>query len=441
MLRAAMRVLRRRLLLAALFAAACLPSALAQDKAQKPKTQKELDAIVREAFELDVRRGDGRSKLDALLPTLSAVPLDAKARALWSKSIAERWGKGKKLESSGDHRFYPADKATGEPARGRYLVGGETKKPKGLAIAMHGGGVGSADAGGAFSAYEAAVRQLGYVIVAPECLEATEYGWTDSGTEEFVLDLVDAALRTWKVDPDRVVFVGHSMGGYGSWALGGHHADRLAAIAPSAGAPTPIHSRKGGPIVDVQDGVIPSLRNVFVAVYQSLDDPQVPPEPNQFAVKKLRDAALKWGGFAHDYWEVTGQGHGAPPGGHEAHLARIRDAVRTPVPDRLVWQPVLPWKRQFSWLFWDAPKQNAVVQADLDRKDNSVSITSTRDTKGLYVLLDERVLDLQKDVVVRVGSAEVFRGRAAPDLGTLVLTSLQPDKGLQFCARVPAFAK
>jgi hypothetical protein len=35
----------------------------------------------------------------------------------------------------------------------------------------------------------------------------------------------------------------------------------------------------------------------------------------------------------------------------------------------------------------------------------------------------------------------VFRGRAAPDLGTRVLTSLQPDKGLQFCARVPAFAK
>jgi len=424
-----------------LCAASALSSVAAQSPAGGPKAQRKLELSVREALELDVRRGDGQARLDALLPTLSAVTLDAKSRTHYGKVIADGWSKGRKLETSGDHLFFAADKSTGAAARGRYLLGGETKKPKGLAIAMHGGGVGSADAGGAFSAYEAAVRQLGYVIVAPECLEATEYGWTDAGTEEFVIDLVDAALRTWKIDPDRVVFVGHSMGGYGSWALGAHHADRLAAIAPSAGAPTPIYSRKGGPIIDLQDGVIPSLRNVFVAAYQSTDDPQVPPEPNQFAIKKLKDAAAKWGGFAHDYWEVTGQGHGAPPGGHEAHLARIRDCVRAPVPERLVWQPVLAWKRQFSWLYWDAPKQKAVVQADLDRADNSVSITSTRDTKGLYVLLDERVLDLAKDVVVRVGGAEVFRGRAAPDLGTLVLTSLQPDKGLQFCARVPAFAK
>jgi pimeloyl-ACP methyl ester carboxylesterase len=424
-----------------LCAASALSSVAAQSPAGGPKAQKKLELMVREALELDVRRGDGIARLDALLPTLFAVTLDAKARTHYGKVIADGWSKGRKLQTSGDHLFFAADNSTGAAARGRYLVGGETKKPKGLAIAMHGGGVGSADAGGAFSAYEAAVRQLGYVIVAPECLEATEYGWTDAGTEEFVIDLVDAALRTWKIDPDRVVFVGHSMGGYGSWALGAHHADRLAAIAPSAGAPTPIYSRKGGPIIDVQDGVIPSLRNVFVAAYQSTDDPQVPPEPNQFAIKKLKDAAAKWGGFLHDYWEVTGQGHGAPPGGHEAHLARIRDCVRAPVPERIVWQPVLSWKRQFSWLYWEAPKQKAVVQADLDRADNSVSITSTRDTKGLYVLLDERVLDLQKDVVVRVGGTEVFRGRAVPDLGTFVLTSLQPDKALQFCARVPAFAK
>lgn len=105
----------------------------------------------------------------------------------------------------------------------------------------------------------------------------------------------------WKLDTDKVFFVGHSMGGYGSWALGGHHADRVAAIAPSAGAPTPISSAPGGPIVDMQDGVIPSLRNAFVHVYQSLDDAQVPPAPNRYAVKRLLECQQKWGGYEHVY--------------------------------------------------------------------------------------------------------------------------------------------
>ena len=103
-------------------------------------------------------------------------------------------------------------------------------------------------------------------MIAPQALEATEHGWTDSGTEEFVLDLVDGALRTWKIDPDRVYFVGHSMGGYGSWTLGAHHADRVAAVAPSAGAPTPILDRATNKPVDIVEGVIPSLRSVFVSV-------------------------------------------------------------------------------------------------------------------------------------------------------------------------------
>jgi len=277
-------------------------------------------------------------------------------------------------------------------------------------------------------------------MVAPQALEATEHGWTDSGTEEFVLDLVDAALRTWKIDTDRVFFVGHSMGGYGSWTLGGHHADRVAAIAPSAGAPTPIQSSATSPIIDIQEGVIPSLRNVFVSIYQSLDDPQVPPAPNQFAAKKLAEVAKKWGAFEHVYWEVNGRGHAEPPGGYIAQLEKVAARARNPVPQRIVWQPVLPWKRQFYWLWWDAPFANAIVVADLDRAANTVAITCEKPTDGLWVLLDPRVLDVTKDVVVTVNGAETFRGKPVMELGTLLLTSDHPDPKLQFPARVRAFA-
>ena len=56
------------------------------------------------------------------------------------------------------------------------------------------------------------------------------------------------------------------------------------------------------------------------------------------------------------------------------------------------------------------------------------------------MLLDDRVLDLARDVVVTVNGAKTFRGKVTPDLGTLLLTSGHPDPKLQFAARAPAFA-
>jgi len=407
---------------------------------QKPPTAKELDFLVAEFLGADGRTEKGQELRRTSLARLATLPpLDKAQQAAWQKTIARLWNKARELEKNGDQWFWPEDKKKKTSPRGRYIVGGETKKPKGLAINMHGGGLGEADAGGAAAAYESTLGKLGLLMIAPQALEATEHGWTDSGTEEFVLDLVDAALRTWKIDPDRVFFVGHSMGGYGSWMLGGHHADRIAAIAPSAGGPTPIFAQ-GGPIIDIIEGVIPSLRNVFVSIYQSLDDVQVPPAPNQFAAKKLAECAQKWGGFEHIYWEVNGRGHAEPPGGYIAQLEKVVTRSRNPVPQRIVWQPVLAWKRQFYWLYWDKPVRNAIVVADLDRAANTVTITCDKPTDGLWVLLDARVLDLQKEVVVTVNGAETFRGKAVPDLGTLLLTSDHPDPKLQFVARVRAFA-
>lgn len=409
--------------------------------AQKTPSAAELEGFAARYLLVDGRTAAGHAERRNLLGALAgAPPLDAAQLTAWQARIQKLWSKQRTLEKAGDQWFWPEDKKSKAQRRGRYLVGGETKKPKGLALALHGGGLGSGDAGSAASAYGPALTKLGWVMVAPEVLEKTEHGWTDSGTEEFVLDLVDAALRTWKIDPDRVYFVGHSMGGYGSWTLGAHHADRVAAIAPSAGAPTPIFSHAGGPIVDVVEGVIPSLRNVFVSIYQSLDDPQVPPGPNRAAARLLGEAAQRWGGFAHDYWEVDGRGHAEPPGGHEAQLRKIAERVRTPVPERLVWQPVLRWKRQFHWLWWDQPVFGATLVADLDRAANRVRIQCDKPTDGLYVLLDGRVLDLAKDVEVEVGGQHVFRGRAVPSLATLVRTSDHPDPKLQFVAEVPAFA-
>ena len=152
--------------------------------------------------------------------------------AATQKAVQKIWEKGRELDkANGQAFFWEKEK------KGLYIVGGNAKKPKALAICMHGGGAGSGDAWSAHGGYDPALKDLDWLAIYPEVLEKTEHGWTDAGTEEWVLELMECARRTWKIDPNKVFLCGHSMGGYGSWTLGAHHADQLAAVAPSAGAP------------------------------------------------------------------------------------------------------------------------------------------------------------------------------------------------------------
>jgi pimeloyl-ACP methyl ester carboxylesterase len=267
-------------------------------------------------------------------------------------------------------------------------------------------------------------------------LEKTEHGWTDSGTEEFVLQLVEAALRTWKLDRNRVFFSGHSMGGYGTWTLGAHHADRVAGLAASAGAPTPIFGPSKG-VEGIAEGVIPSLRNVRLVCFQSDDDPRVPPEVNRFASQELARAKERWGGFDFEYWEVSGNAHDLPPGGMDALLAKIDKRTRDTRPTRIVWQPAVSWKRQFYWLHWQRPRTRAIVEADVERAKNEVRVRCEGEVRGLDVLLDDRLVDMSKEVVVKLNDAEVFRGRPQPSLATIARTALSGDPELVFACRVP----
>ncbi|MBC8329593.1 MAG: hypothetical protein H8E31_12700 [Planctomycetes bacterium] len=413
-----------------LAAALLLTCPLPQDK---PPNLREIRKLVDLYFELDPLEAADYSRRLEIVVRLDGVALDSSSkRQRWRKDLMKAASKRPELpDEAGEHWAWE------EERRGRFFIGGETRRPNALLISMHGGGLGRADAAGAVGFHDAAARELGWLAIFPQALKATERGWTDSGTEEWVLSLIESALRTWKIPPDRVFLAGHSMGGYGSWTLGAHHADRLAGAAPSAGAPTPVYNYSEE-IIDIQEGVIPNLRNLPMAVFQSDDDPQVPPDANQFAVAKVEEAKTKWGGYQRfSYWQVTGQGHGGPPGGAIELLRRIEKERRDPVPQKLVWQPVLEWKRRWYWLHWPEPKLNSVVVAELDREANAVRFESEADLAGMEVLLDERVLDLKKEVVIYLNGEESWRGVVLPTLGSLILSAGYGDESMLFESRAP----
>jgi len=427
-----MRFFASSLVVAAL-AAPLAPQDPTPPKAQPP-SRREIDALVERFFALDPKTEQGYREQEELLARLALVPpLEAKEAEKWREKLLKEQREGRELEKKGGRHWYWEDEE-----RGLYYVGGKTRRPKGLFIGMHGGGKGQGDASSSLSTWSSAVGEMDWVGVFPEVLEKTEHGWTTSGTEEWVIDLVEAAKRTWDIDPDRVYFGGHSMGGYGTWMLGAHHQDVVAGLTPSAGAPTPVFS--GGEVVDVIAGVIPNLRNTRIRIYQSDDDRNVPPEANRMAAKKLAEAQERWGGYDFEYWEVPGRGHDTPPGGVEALLEKVADAVRNPRPEKIVWQATKAWKRHCYWLYWDAPVFGTLIEAELDREANTVRVSADASPEGMWVLLDDELLDLDREVVVSFGGEEVWRGVPERALATLVLTGQRNDARLMFDARVPLWA-
>lgn len=401
---------------------------LAGARDASPPSGKALRALVHEYLEGSYQtRMKMREEVDAKYAPLAASALKRLRKDLlrYARKAAPVIG------GSGTNWFY-------EGKEGKYIVSGKPSKT--LFVGLHGGGVNSGDAG------SVPMSGGGWWWIYPEVLDKTERGWTSPprdglpGTERFVMDLIDAAKRTGKVDPNRIYLCGHSMGGFGTWHLGAHHADVFAGLGAFAGAPVPIWDNKTDQnVLGIQPGVLPNLFNLRLHVYQSLDDKNVPPAENQAAIRELR--ALKeqfTDGFDFRYHEVDGRGHGGPPGGFMPDLKWLHERKREPRPRAFLWQPVLTWKRQFYWVYWDRPEEEALIEVRA-REGNLCDITvhdGMDDLTGLSILVGEPLFDLSQEIVVRVNEEERFRGRVERTFSTLLMTLPRFDPDLLFDARV-----
>lgn len=394
----------------------------------KPPSGKALRTIVEQYLDGHYQaRVKMREAADA-----SYAPLSASVLKKLRKDLLKYAAKtGPKIARSGTNYFY-------EHKEGKYIVAGKPSKT--LFVGLHGGGVGSGDAG------SVPMSGGGWWWIYPEVLDKTERGWTSPprgalpGTERFVMDLIDAAKRTGKVDPNRIYICGHSMGGFGTWHLGAHHADVFAGLGAFAGAPIPIWDNdEDRNVLAVQPGVLPNLFNIRLHVYQSLDDGNVPPAENQGAIRDLKALKEQFSdGFDFRYREVDGRGHGGPPEGYMPNLKWLYERKREPRPTVFLWEPVLTWKRQFYWVYWDRPELESLIEVRA-QVGNVCDITvhnGMDDLTGLSVLVGEPLFDLEQEIVVRVNGEERFRGEVKRTFSTLLMTLPRFDPDLLFDARV-----
>ncbi|HUY92567.1 MAG TPA: prolyl oligopeptidase family serine peptidase [Pirellulales bacterium] len=105
--------------------------------------------------------------------------------------------------------------------------------------------------------------------------------------ETDVFEAIAAVQSQYKIDPDRIVLAGFSMGGAGAWHLGAHYAERWAAVSPGAGfaetrryqnlAPDklpPVYEQTLWGLYDAPD-YVRTLFNVPVVAYSGENDKQI----------------------------------------------------------------------------------------------------------------------------------------------------------------------
>ena len=105
--------------------------------------------------------------------------------------------------------------------------------PAPLVLVLHPGGERTRYYGAQFTRriVEPALRWLKPIMIAPDCASRA---WSDAGCEKAALALMDDAMRSYAIDRKRILVVGYSMGGAGTWYMAAKHPDRFTAAIPMA---------------------------------------------------------------------------------------------------------------------------------------------------------------------------------------------------------------
>lgn len=318
-----------------------------------------------------------------------------------------------------------------EPFPGTYYLAGGGNG-KGVFFGLHGGGPGVGDGRTARSLWGGATGK-GLIGVFPTAnLPDRPTTWQSPEVQGFVMAILREIKRTWRVDTNRIYLAGHSLGGSGAWDIGPKYADLFAAISPNAGG---CH----GSTIGTEGAVLPGgfLANLFDTpiFFTHYDrDPRVAVADARAAAKEL-DALEKEhpDGYEHVYVEGEGEEHGFPPGGETGKiLSWLVRHERDPYPEKVVWEPNFPAKHLFFWLrkrpvFVSTSRTTRLVASC---RKNRVEIEGQQ-TRGLSVLLAERMFDGDEPVTVVVNGETRYEGVPAVDPRALlesILENIDPEQ-------------
>ncbi|MFH1006245.1 MAG: prolyl oligopeptidase family serine peptidase [Candidatus Latescibacterota bacterium] len=264
-------------------------------------------------------------------------------------------------------------------------------------------------------------------VVAPTNRRRFGFDWQDWGRRD-VLEVLEQMQARYRIDPNRIYLTGHSMGGHGVWHVGLHHADRFAAMAPSAGWNSfplyaPLYLRKdymyAPPSLrsiweraireDRTEAFMENARNVPAFVLHGSDDDDVPVTHARRAVEML--TGLDYEVFYH---EKPGKGHwwdeGDLPGtacvDYPEMMAFFKERARNPYPKHVVFVTTdLGVNDRLYWVQVDQLKllyEDARIEAEVGN-DDVVRVTA-KNISGFTLHLTDALVAAERVTVQVNGS-------------------------------------
>lgn len=237
--------------------------------------------------------------------------------------------------------------------------------------------------------------QRGIVIACPTEPSAP---WRGTWGERIVLETARTLLARFALDPNRVFLSGASTGGIGAWRFAVRRPDRFAGVIPRAGMP-PLWT----------DAVLSNLLGTAAYIVHGAQDTTIRPDADRRAAERLHelggDVTLRELDGAHTAfptesaaiaaWMTRKRRNPAP--------ARFRYALSRnlgDLPDRVHWIEL--GGRSGLPVAFEARADRATGTIDVDFQEGWV--------ERLTVLLDDRLVDTARPVVVRVNGVERSRG-------------------------------
>jgi predicted peptidase len=164
----------------------------------------------------------------------------------------------------------------------------DLKQPRPLVLALHPGGDKTSYYGAQYmrSVFLPGLRELNPIMVAPDC---PTRAWSDPAAEKAVMALMENMLSEYSIDRRRILVVGFSLGGRGTWFMESRHSDLFTAAIVMAGT---------------TDEPLESLGRIPTYIIHSRNDQVVP-----FGQAEQRAAALERMGRPVKFEALEGLGH------------------------------------------------------------------------------------------------------------------------------------
>lgn len=401
-----------------------LPDAIANLKASSPEDAKTLRDAVWNAYREGAQQLGWNREIAEIPPTLeeiAALPADQRP----------------KLE--------PAQISAGGKTMPYFLVAKGTKPASGwpLVISLHGGG-GNPQAQGPhawdvntreWQAQMALFERLypaNALYFIPRMADDREGRWWYDYCQEIYDQIIRRAVLFREVDPNRILIMGISEGGYAAFRLPANQPDRwaaagaMAAAEPLATSP-PENLRHTAFRCDIGAEDTMFDRIGLARTYMQKLDELAQSHPRE---------------YTHHFGEQKGRGHGID---YQACPEWIINPSRNPRPKALTWTVQKLHNTLHThnyWLELATPPADLPVQLTAAIDANTITLTATH--KGqpthdlkLRLVLDDALVDLNQPVTVKLNGTTAHQGLLPRSAATLVRTLTgRGDPAMMFSAEL-----